>query len=434
MVVMPRWARVPAALVLASTLVLGACAPGSPTEEQPEQPAGPVDPASFQGKTLNYLYFTDGPDEDVTRELIASFEEEYGVTVNLEVLPFSEIQTSLQARISGGNVPHVARVASIRPFEDVAVDMSTYFGAEYAQEFLPATLAGVRGAEGEMLGVPSDLTMNGPFINTALFEEAGVEFPGVGEEWTWQEMVDAAKEVQQATGTEYAYALDKSGHRLSTVLSEGGTYTVSGGQAVLDPDKATAALEPLATLFAEEAAPTDFWLGSGTRYEGANDIFLSEQVPVYLSGNWQVAQFAQTDLEWTAAPNPCAAECGGFPGGKFTLALEGSEDPALGAFFVQHLNTAEAQQAYATGANFLPTRVDLSEQGVSYETRQEAMDVFLADVALTPESAYDAVYDPNFDGAATALVENFSAAVAGQVPLAEAMTTLRADLDELVGG
>ncbi len=428
-----RWATAPAAVLLASTLVLAACAPGTSAPE-PQEPAGSVDPAQFEGKTLNYLYFTDGPDEDVTRELIASFEEEHGVTVNLEVLPFSEIQTSLQARISGGNAPHVARVASIRPFEDVAVDMKAYFGDEYAAEFLPATLAGVEGEGGEMLGVPSDLTMNGPFVNTALFEEAGVDHPGVGEQWTWEEMVSAAKEVQQATDTEYAFALDKSGHRLSTVLSQGGTYTVSGGEAVLDPAAATTALEPLSQLFAEEAAPTDFWLGSGTRYEGANDIFLSEQVPVYLSGNWQVAQFAETDLEWAAAPNPCAVECGGFPGGKFTMALTGSEDPALGAWFVRHLNTAEAQQAYATGANFLPTRTDLTEQGVEYATRQDDMDVFLADVQLTPESAYDAVYDPNFDGAATALVENFSAAVAGQVPLDEAMTTLRSDLDELVGG
>lgn len=34
--------------------------------------------------TLTYLYFTDGPDEEATRDLIARFDEETGATVDLQ--------------------------------------------------------------------------------------------------------------------------------------------------------------------------------------------------------------------------------------------------------------------------------------------------------------------------------------------------------------
>ena len=65
------------------------------------------------------------------------------------------------------------------------------------------------------LAVPSDITMNGPFINVDAFNEAGVAMPT---EWTWDEMIAAATEVQEANGMEFALAIDKSGHRISTVL------------------------------------------------------------------------------------------------------------------------------------------------------------------------------------------------------------------------
>lgn len=422
------------ALALASVAAIAVgCAPGQLEGEGDEpQDVQTLAPEDFAGLTLEYMYFTDGPDEEGTRQLIAEFEEEYDVTVELEILPYADLVTSTLNRLSGGNPPDVVRLTGLTDFRDDLLVLDPYLGEDYREQFLPGPTSAVLNDDDEMIAVPSDLTMNGPFINVDLFEQAGVAVPT---EWTWDEMLSAAQEVKEATGVPYAFAMDKSGHRLSTILSEYGTYLLDDDGNALDIDRAEAALQPIVEMMASGDMPADFWLGSGSRYQGANEIFLAGQTPIYLSGNWQVAQFVENaQFDWTVVPNPCETECGGFPGGKFMAAFEQSENPALAAEFIRFMNDAEQQETFVTVGGLLPTRVDLSESGVTYpdEAAQEAMDVFLADLVDTPEEAFEANGHPAFSASATALVDELSTVVAGQKDLRTALTDLSAEIDALV--
>ncbi|MEX0152743.1 sugar ABC transporter substrate-binding protein [Microbacterium sp. LMI1-1-1.1] len=424
--------RIGAALAvgLAVSLVAG-CAPG-PIEDDSPQEVQSMDPADFAGKTLTYMYFTDGPDEQATRDLVAQFEQQYDVTVDLEILPYADMVTSTLNRLSGGNAPDVARLTSLTDFRDDLLELDPYLGDDYADQFLPGPLEAVRSDDGALLAVPSDLTMNGPFVNLDLFERAGVPVP---EKWTWDEMIAAATQVKEATGTPYAFAMDKSGHRLSTVLSEYGTYLLGPDGNALDVDTAVEALQPLVDMMADDDMPADFWLGSGSRYAGANEIFLSGDAPVYLSGNWQVAQFAKNaGFSWAVAPNPCAEQCGGFPGGKFMAAFRESENPALAAEFLRFMNDTEHQETFVATAGALSTRKDLSETGVTYAdpVTQTAMDTFRADLLITPEAGFASNANPAFAAAATDLVEAVSLVVSGQTDLRSALTTLDGQIDDLV--
>lgn len=195
------------------------------------------------------------------------------------------------------------------------------------------------------------------------------------------------------------------------------------------------ALQPLVDMMADDIMPADFWLGSGSRYEGANEIFLAGETPIYLSGNWQVGQFVQdAGFNWSVAPNPCATECGGFPGGKFMAAFQQSSNPALAAEFIRFMNSAESQEHFVTVSGQLPTRTDLSEEGVTYPdpAAQEAMDVFLADLVITPSEGFAANGNPAFSPSATALVDELAAVVGGQKDLETAMADLSATIDSLV--
>ncbi|GAB3603007.1 ABC transporter substrate-binding protein [Microbacterium aureliae] len=428
---LPRKRALTALALGASALLVAGCAPGQ-LEDDSQQPVQTANPEDFAGETLTYMYFTDGPDEQATRELIASFEEEYDVTVQLEILPYADLVTSTLNRLSGGNAPDVARLTSLTDFRDDLLVLDPYLGDAYADEFLPGPLQAVRNENGEMIAVPSDLTMNGPFINVDLFEEAGVDIP---DEWTWDEMIAAATEVKEKTGTPYAFVMDKSGHRLSTILSQYGTYMLDEDGNALDIDKAEEALQPLVDMMASGDMPADFWLGSGSRYAGGNEYFLAGETPIYLSGNWQVAQFADNAaFDWAVAPNPTAENAGGFPGGKFMAAFEQSENPALAAEFIRFMNDAEHQETFVTTAGALPTRADLSESGVTYgdEKAQAAMDVFLADLLVTPEEGFAANGNPAFSPAATELVNSLSLVVAGETDLRTALTSFSEKLDSLV--
>lgn len=400
------------------------------TEVAGTETAG-IDLSSFEGEEMTYVYFSDGdPDLQATEAAIAAFEDASGASVELQIVPFADLETTLQAQLSGGDVPHVARVSNWRPYEGDLVDMHDAVGADYSSEFLAGQVATGLSAEGQFLAVPSDITMNGPFINVDAFNEAGVEIPT---EWTWDELITSAKEVQAALDMEFAVAIDKSGHRVSTVLSQFGTTLLGPDGVALDPAKAEAAITVLTDLMAEDAMSSDFWLESGSRYAGANEIFLAEAVPVYISGNWQVGQFDQNaTFEWAAVPNPCAERCGGFPGGKYMVAFSGSENPDLGAAFVQFMNSTEVQRGLAEGASWLPTRNDLIESGIEYPTRGEDMSVFLADVAATPEDTYLSLASPAFSGAATALVEEIALVVAGEEDVPTAVENIIARSEQAV--
>lgn len=424
-------------VAIAALLALAACAPGS----TPPEEGGSVEPGSqaidwdsFEGQTLDYVYFTDGPDEAVTRELIAGFEEETGASVNLQLVPFAELEQTLQARINAGTPPGVARVAAWTPYADALVDVRSYLGEDYPDQFVEGQAASGTDGEGRFLGVPNDLTMNGPFVNVDAFEQAGVPVPSADDPWTWDEMVEAATTVQQATGMESALAIDKSGHRLSTVLSAYGTTLLDeDGQEALDAEAATAALTRLDELVDSGAILGDFWLEAGSRYAGANEQFLAQEVPVYLSGNWQVGQFAENaSFRWAAVPNACAERCGGFPGGKYLVAFSDAENPELAVAFVEWMNRAEQQQAMAAGAYWIPTRTDLADTEIAYPDRAEDMAVFRADVEQTPVDAFAANAAPAFSGAATVVVEQVSAMFAGNQDPATTVDAIKAGVAEVV--
>jgi alpha-1,4-digalacturonate transport system substrate-binding protein len=418
----------------AAALALAACAPG-PTSDEPAT-TGPqqIDWSSFRGQTLDYLYFTDGPDEAATRDLIARFQQETGATVNLQIIPFADLERTLQGRINSGTPPHVARVQAWSPYADALIDLKTYLGDQYPAQFIVGPARAAQAADGRMLGAPNDLTMNGPLVNVDAFNRAGVALPTAEDPWTWDEMVAAATAVQRANGMESAIAIDKSGHRLSTVLSAFGTTIIGpDGKEALDPAKAEAALTKLNDLVQSGAILKDFWLEGGSRYKGANEQFLAQQVPVYLSGNWQVGQFAQNaTFQWAAAPNACAERCGGFPGGKYLVAFSDSQNPALGAAFVEWMNRADAQRTMSERAFWLPTRTDLVEQGITYPDRTQDMAVFLGDVARTPEDTYATNGSPAFSGSATLMVEEVSKLFAGQQDAATTVANIKAGVAELV--
>lgn len=424
-----------ATAVCVAALTLAACAPGQPAQE-PAAEAGSrqIDPAAFRGQTLDYVYFTDGPDEAATRTQIARFEQETGATVNLQIVPFAELEKTLQGRINSNTPPHVARVTFWPAYADALVDMKTYFGAEYPDQFVEGPARAAQTADGRMLATPSDLTINGPFVNVDAFAKAGVALPSADKPWTWDEMIAAATTVQQANGMESAIAIDKSGHRLSTVLSEFGTTLIGpDGKEGLDTAKAEQALGTLGRLSDSGAVLKDFWLESGSRYKGANDQFLAQQVPVYLSGNWQVGQFAKTaTFNWAAVPNACAERCGGFPGGKYMVAFSGSDNPDLGAYFTEWMNRAEAQQALATEAFWLPTRRDLVDSSLAYPQRAEDMQTFLTEIGKTPEETYAVNGSPAFDGSAKLLVAEISKQFAGQQDAATTVRTVEAGVAEIV--
>ncbi|MGF6885743.1 alpha-1,4-digalacturonate transport system substrate-binding protein [Nocardia sp. GAS34] len=414
--------------------VATACAPG--VQQSSSTPTGPVtvDFSSFKGKHMTYLYFTDGPDLDATKAAITRFEQATGATVDLQTVPFAQLNTALQARIASHTEPEVARVQDWHPYAGELLDFTNYFGKSYPNEFTAGAVGTAEDAAGHMYAVPSDQTINGPFVNADAFAKAGVPLPDASAKWTWQQFVDDATKVAQANHMPNALTMDVSGNRLSTVLSEYGTNLIGpDGQVGLNQAKTEQALGMFNGLLQSDKISKDFWLGAGTNYKGGNDPFLAQQAPVYLSGPWQVGAFTKSaPFSWRAVPDPCATECGGFPGMKMMVAFSHSKEPTLGAAFVQWMNRTENQRQTDIDSYWLPTRKDLVASGIPYPSHAADMNIFISQINSTPAPDFTAVASPAYTGAANALVKEFDKAVAGQEGVPDCVRNLRDQVTQII--
>jgi alpha-1,4-digalacturonate transport system substrate-binding protein len=344
-----------------------------------DQARGPISPEELRGTEIDYLYFTDGPEEQVTRDLITRFESETGTKVNLTLVPVDQIGTTIEERTKAGHPPHVARVLTVIPHRAQVIDLRPYLrDPTFTESFLPELRPATTDRDGALLGVASDLTVNGPLINVDMFRRAGVDVPTGDTRWTWDELVAAATRVRQATGAEHAVALDRTGHRLSGLINQWGTtWFDPQGKPALDVGTATTAIQSLADLHRNETMPSKLWLGQDPTYQDALSMFLAQDVPVLFTGNWVISKLAGVArFRWQAVPNPHIQRSAAFPGGKYMIAFKKSGNPAAAAAFIEWMNSHDHQLEYVSRSFFLPTRKVLLAKGTRYPQRHEDMAVF----------------------------------------------------------
>jgi alpha-1,4-digalacturonate transport system substrate-binding protein len=348
---------------------------------------------AWKGKTITYYFYNDSQAElDTTKDQIAAFEKLTGATVKLDVIPFTSLDTQLQARLAAGNAPDVARLNNPGFYIKDSLDLEQYFGRKYSAEFIKgSTLQVIDPTSKKLIGVPYDLSMNGPIINVDMFKKAGVAVPT---SWNWTQLIDAGKKVQKATGSEYAFAIDKSGHRVSTVMSHFGAFMVDKNQKNVLPTsrfRAEKAVKMITDLYKQDLAPRDLWIGTGTKYASPIAVFIGQQTPIFFSGNFNLATLVKdAKFEFQVVKNPKELNAGGWPGGKFLTAFKASKTPDLAAYFLHYMADAAQVEQMAKAAFWLPTRVDLVAKGIKYPNRSVDMDAYLADVAATPAAAYGA--------------------------------------------
>ncbi|MHA7209096.1 extracellular solute-binding protein [Arthrobacter sp. MDT1-65] len=155
--------------------------------------------AEGEGTTLNMLVpsYSDGTKalwEGVIEDFEAANE---GVTVNLQIESWENLESVLQTKIQAGEAPDIYNGGAFSAF---ASEGLLYSAEEIASE---DTLADFQESfveneslEGTQYGLPLLASARALFYNQDLFDAAGVEAPPT----TWEELNDAAAKIT-ATGT-----------------------------------------------------------------------------------------------------------------------------------------------------------------------------------------------------------------------------------------
>lgn len=307
--------------------------------------------------------------------------EETGVEIEIVDVPYDDLQTKVRNAAKANDLPAIGRMPSVDPvWLDRTVDL-----ADIAAEITPIEGMYASDEDGKVPALPSDLTAVGMFLNKDLWDEAGVEYPTSVDDnvWTWDEFLDAAKSVREATGVRFSLTMDRSSHRLNSFLYQNGSegLALSEDLSVYETDDATvAALERFIAMNDDEVMPRSVWLTE----EDPNAMFKTGQVTAYYSGSWQIADFVANiaDFEWVGVPMPAQPEqATNFGAAAQIVVFEGSGQEEQALEFVKWLYTPENYAEISRISGFLPATEGVE---VSYEERQEDFDLYNAAIAASP--------------------------------------------------
>jgi len=391
---------------------------------------------------LRMTWYDDGNEGQVMRQLLDRFQDENpDIRVIMDTVPYAAgIQQSLPLQLASGQGPDLARVTDFGALQPYFLDMRPYFSnPDYWEENFGPFLSWMRPAGSDAIsGFMTQMTVTGPFINRTLFDQAGIAVPEGPT--TWEEWAEITRSVAAATGTPFAMAMDRTGHRLAgPAISQGAKIFDEEGFPNVDDAGMRHMMQLMIDWHADGTMDPEVWIAAGGGYAAANDPFKNVQIVLYMSGSWQVGQFAEQigdDFDWEVVPNPCGpAACTGMPGGAGLMALNGTAHPAEVSRLMEYLAQEDVLAEFYGRTLFIPGHLGLAERGIEFMTdvaaAREALTVFASEVPKLHPIAFQLQgYPFNFPTVFNPIRDRLTQVFVGELTLDQALERIQADGDQ----
>jgi alpha-1,4-digalacturonate transport system substrate-binding protein len=397
--------------------------------------------AALHAQELRIMWYSDGNEGDVIRDLLDRFEKQNaGVKINLDRVPYRAILEQLPALLASGQGPDLARVTDLGGLASHYLDVAPYVKDKaYWESNFAGVLPWLRpdGKKDGIHGLMTQLTLTMPFVNATLFQQAGVTLPGANA--TWDDWAKAARQVAEKVKAPIPMAMDRSGHRVAGPAISMGAKIFSGEQPALIDDGFKAMAKTLFDWHRDGTMPRTIWGAvGGTTYRGANEEFANGQVVFYMSGTWQIPQFAKTigdAFDWQAVPNPCGpGGCTGMPGGAALVPIKTTKHPELAGRLLDWLASEPVYTEYHARTLFLPAHTGLAAKGVAFQSDlaqvKKSLEIATAQVGKTSPIAFKYQGYANNRAMFNATIARLNQAIAGEMTLDEAYKRMEADIAE----
>ncbi|MDE2792913.1 MAG: ABC transporter substrate-binding protein [Paracoccaceae bacterium] len=398
---------------------------------------------AVSGQTeLRMTWYNDGIEGEVMREILDRYEAANpDVSVTLDVVPYKAILESLPVQLAAGEGPDIARVTDLGGLSEHYLDLTPHIAdpAYWEANFGPF-LRWLRqpGDDSAISGFMTQLTVTGPYVNRTLFEQAGVDMPGDGA--TWDDWATAVNTVADALDIPIPMAWDRSGHRVSgPAISMGAMMFDSEGNPALVDDGLKSMTQRLHDWHQDGTMAKELWGSvSGSSYLGANEDFANAQVVMYMSGSWQIPQFASKigdAFDWWAVPAPCGpAACSGMPGGAALVAMKDTEHPDAVGKLMDYLSSEKVLAEFYGRTLFIPGHLGLAAGGVDFDTddprAKHALETFAGAVPSISPIAFALQGYPSNRVMFNALISRLGEAIVGEITLDEAYERMTQDVEQ----
>ncbi|MEZ4768895.1 MAG: extracellular solute-binding protein [Caldilineales bacterium] len=244
-----------------------------PAAEQPtaEQPAPPAEQTSIVFYQRGYVEGGTDAGSVNTDKAVAKFEADNpDIDVQIVGIPWTtEGDTKLEAALAAGTDINIFRVTSPNlpryAKQGILSEITPYMSDEVKNDFYESAFQ-VATVDGKVWAWPLWVTAISLFVNTDILAERGVEPPTMDNPWTWDQFVEAAKQLTftRDDGTQvYGFSSSSKWGAVEyyplMYIDGGRILSADGTQFVQNQPEGVSALDKIASLALDaKVTPPDF--------------------------------------------------------------------------------------------------------------------------------------------------------------------------------
>jgi multiple sugar transport system substrate-binding protein len=359
-------------------------------------------------KTLTYWASNQGTTIEVDKQVLGpeltKFEQQTGIKVKLEVVPWTDLLNRILAATTSGQGPDVLNIgntwsASLQATGGlVQFDTKTMDQIGGKARFLPSALASAGAPGKDPTAVPIYSLAYGLYYNKKHFADAGIAKPPA----TWEELIADGKKLtkggRHGLAIEGASVSENSHHAFVFGQQYGADFFDAAGKPQFDTPQAVTAIKAYVDLMARDkiAAPGNAEYSAN---QSLND-FAKGKASMLM---WQTAATSLGNLgmkpdEWGLVPVPLPAQPP--PGGKKVTSLVAGINIAVfkssrnrdGALkFVKFMTSDDEQKILNEAYKSLPSVLSAQEDPAFSSPDQQVFRQILANSAaplpMVPQEA-----------------------------------------------
>jgi multiple sugar transport system substrate-binding protein len=421
--------RAAMAVPVAVALVLAACGDddddgAAATTAAAGDTAADTSAAAGSGGSLQVMIGSSGDAEtNAVNAATERFTEASGTSV--EVIPAQDLSQQLTQGFAGGNPPDVFYVDPVKVVQYGEAGSLFAYGDQIADvdDIFPA-LRESYTIDGQLYCAPKDYGTLALVINTDAWTAAGLteaDYPT-----TWEELSTVSTAL--TTGDQTGLVFDGTRDRVGAFLLQGGGWILNDDQteATANSPENVAAL----TYLQENIEAGNFQFTKQIEAQWGGEALGSGRAAMTIEGPWIAGAMENDfpDVNWTAVELPAG------PGGQGTLQFsncwgiaEASDNKEAAVALVEHLISAEEQQAFAEAFGPTPSRESLAD----WFTEQEPeLAPFIAGV----DYSHSPVTAAGFDSVMQDFDAQLEALGAGSASPEEVLERLQSTSEEALAG
>lgn len=356
-------------LVFALCMVfsLAACGGGSsstpPASTPPAEGGSSAAPAGGDGagKTVSFALW-DENQFPVYEEICKKFTAETGIEVDLQLTPWDQYWTKLDAAATAGNAADVFWMnVYMSKYYDAGViePIESYFAADglnkddYVQAMVDLYSKG-----DELVCMPKGMDVVVVAYNKAIFDKYEVAYPEEG--WTWADMEQVGADLRDAIkaggGDEYPMVMELDGQPsyLQFWLQDGVVpYSPTATKSGYTDPNAVKAFDDVLSLMDQEIMP-NFTVLSDTK---GTDLFISSRAAMVYVGSWKSVVLdgcsIASDIGLVTMPKRSVSNTCGLGGISFAMNATASDKDAAWQL-IKYLGGEESNKMQAEGRIDIP--------------------------------------------------------------------------------